>query len=544
MHRQLIWSPIFPIIIALLIGVGTATMAEELGQVPGKQPLLPSSDRRALERIDTKGAGYCLSGGNISPTNLPAYNWQDNFIALTRLGNHWMPSFGDGDSMTSPFWHDKGASPPFGSDGLRETWYISRDNLAGTAPMNRLFGAGNHVDSPLTSEGPYIPDLGLPHGYPWTAAGAGLLPMRRYYNSSITDHRTWLFDQAPAGYTPGATYWANSAHPSFGYQRFGNKIDRCGVLADAYGTWELSNSTFKIDFNKIWGGAIGRILYEPLNKQLVSESIGDMVQSTLFRPTAADPPGFCCVYNPTESGGADVTNFGNTPRWTGSPMLSAIYSRTTPRSFIRLLRPLNFDTNAFQGTDPWSPLLWRGEFRKTTTLGQVLGGTLYDDVIRIHFETKLDSDAPVAMDGVYHMNNTFWLRMNQFGDGEVNDFDLELFDITLNTSSAISYPADWRQDVVLTNQNDKAILIIDAPGTFAVGMFRPGLNWVHKILYWCSSTAPDQGLPCPSVHQLFVIDFFNLHTLSRTVWESEPVYFVAGTPETVRQRMRQIAKEL
>jgi hypothetical protein len=35
-----------------------------------------------------------------------------------------MPSFGDGDSMTDPWWLFDGTAPPFGADGFHETWYI------------------------------------------------------------------------------------------------------------------------------------------------------------------------------------------------------------------------------------------------------------------------------------------------------------------------------------------------------------------------------------------------------------------------------------
>lgn len=523
-----------PLFLAVLLALPLAAPAS------ADEPLLPEVSGRVLEAPLTK-APFCGGDANTAAGTLPVYNWQDNFIALTRLGNHWMPTFGDGDSMTSPFWLDQGTALPFGSDGLRETWYISRDNLANTAPLYRLLGNSNHMDSPATSEGVHTLNMGVPHGYPWTVDAPGLQPIRRYLNSSLSDHRTWLFNQTPAGYVTNATWWTSGATPRLGYQRFGNPLDMCGVFADAYGLYQLDNPTFTIDFNKIWGGAIGKILYKPLGKQLVSESIGDMAQSTLFRGTSADPPNSCCVYNPTESGGADVLNYGNTKRWTGSPILSASFSGTNPKTFTRTVKPLNFTTNAFQGNDPWSPLLWRGEFRKTTTLGHQIGATIHNDVIRILFEAKLDADAPAAMDGMYNMNNTFWLNMNQFGNGELNDFDLELFDVATNTTSPIAYPPDWRQDTLLSSQNNKAVVIVDATGTFAAGMFRPGVNEFWKILYWCSSGAPEQGLPCPTANQLFVIDSFNNHILSRTAWESEQVYFVAGTPATVRQRLRQIA---
>ena len=493
-----------------------------------------------LENLAPKSQ-FCGAFTDDPPGTRPSFAWQDYFVALTRLGNHFMPGFGDGDSMTSPFWHDQGTATPFGSPGLSETWYISRDQLSGTAPFYRLLAYSNHMDSPHTSEGAYVLDLGLPHGYPWTTQKPGTNPLRRYYNSSISDHRTWLYSQTPSGYTTGATWTTATPTPRYGYERFGNQLDMCSVYAASYGTYQLQNSTFKIEFNKIWGGAIGRITHLPTGKQLASEAIGDMVQSTLFRGTSADPPGSCCLVNPTESGGTDTWNYSNTKRWTGSPILTTSFSGSNPRSFIRELRPLNFTTNGFQGNDAWSPLLWRGTFRKTTTLGATVGATTYGDVIRILFEAKLDGDVPTAAQGVYNMNNVFWLRMNQFGDGETNDFDLELFDVVTNSSTTISYPAGWRQDVLLTGPTNKAMVITDSTGTFAVGMMRQGQADYYKILYWCSSNAPENGQPCPLNNQLFVIDIFKNRTLSTTAYTAEEALMVAGSPTSVKQRLRQLA---
>src|SRR6185436_6448977 len=196
---------------AATLFVAAGATAGEVRELVGSRQMVPGVTGRILDLHETAAAGYCPGSGNASPGTLPSYNWQDNFIALTRLGNHWMPTFGDGDSMTSPFWLDQGTAPPFGSDGLHETWYISRDNLANTAPFYRLLGNNNHVDSPATSEGPHTLDLDLPHGYPWTAAGTGLTPIRRYRNATINDTRTWLFSQTPAGYTLNATYWPTGA---------------------------------------------------------------------------------------------------------------------------------------------------------------------------------------------------------------------------------------------------------------------------------------------------------------------------------------------
>src|SRR5262245_44088509 len=114
----------------------------------------------------------CGNDGDL-PGTQKSYGWQTHFTAVTRLGNHFMPGFGDGDSMTEPLWLTGGANPGFGSTGLRETWYVPRDNLPNTAAIHRLFnpGAANHLDSWITGGSGY--NWELTHGYPWTYQRAG-----------------------------------------------------------------------------------------------------------------------------------------------------------------------------------------------------------------------------------------------------------------------------------------------------------------------------------------------------------------------------------
>jgi hypothetical protein len=266
--RKQRWLPLLTLTLCCL-GLAGALTARG-GDTPSAKPGIDSglllaerTDFTPEGRVFDASRASCGSQDDNPPGVRPTYAWEDNFTALTRLGNHWMPNFGDGDSMTSPLWLDHGTAAPFGSEGLRETWYIARDHIANTAPLYRLLGNGNHVDSPYTSEGVHSLDLGIPHGYAWTTAEAGRLPIRRYLKTSISDHRTWLFDQTPSGYAGNATYWATGATPRLGYQRFGNKLDLCDVLAKGYGTYLLENTKLEIDFNKIWGGAIGRITYKP-----------------------------------------------------------------------------------------------------------------------------------------------------------------------------------------------------------------------------------------------------------------------------------------
>ena len=129
----------------------------------------------------------------------PTFDINDHFITLTRLGTHLMPNLGDGDSMSRPFWLDMGTQTPYGSQGLMETWYIARDPVAGTAPFYSLNNPSiaDHMDSAVSSEGSYSPDLGQPHGYAWLTDQGGMKPLSRSYNAAINDHRTWLFSETP-----------------------------------------------------------------------------------------------------------------------------------------------------------------------------------------------------------------------------------------------------------------------------------------------------------------------------------------------------------
>jgi hypothetical protein len=485
-------------------------------------------------------AQFCGTNENNPAPMLPAFDWQSNFVALTRLGNHYMPTFGDGDSMTEPFWLQGGQGTPFGSDGLHETWYISRDQLSGTAPFYRLIGGTDHMDSHDPNE---ASGLGYHqeflHGYPWTTQKAGTSPLTRYIKGSIFDHRTWLADQIPAGYNTDLVWNAASGIPRFGYQRFGNLLDYCYVYPIAY-VDNLSNAKLRIDFNKVWGNAIGKITWLPTNQQLVREQIGAMVQSTLFTATGTDAPGTCCIYNPTQSGGADIYNFGNTKRWAGSPILSSSYSGTNPRSQITELKPFNFTFNAWQGNDPWSPLMWRGTFLKTTTLGYNLDGTVYDDVIKIRFQAKEDADAPAAMLDLHNMNNTFWLSLNPFGDGNTNSLTIELLTAQTGAVSNLGYPpGGFNTDILVSNPVGKAVVVSNLAATFSVGIYSPTDVDFYKILYFCDGAAPSGGT-CPSAFQTIVLDTFNDKTLTTTYVHNEDVYMVVGTRAAVIQRIRRV----
>lgn len=487
----------------------------------------------------------CISPGN-PPGCRPVFDWQSNFIALTRLGNHFMPTFGDGDSMTEPFWLQGGEVNPFGSEGLRETWYIARDQITGTAPLHRLFSTqtGDHMDSPSEkgSEFGYVREF--THGFGFTAPQAGMSLLTRYLRSDIFDHRTWLFTEPPSGYA------FDLGLGQYGYQRYGNRLNMCEVFSTAYAN-PLTNSVFRIDFNRVWGNAIGRITYLPTGLQLVSEQIGAMVQSTLY----ATDDGRCCSYNPTQSGGIDHNNGANTKRWAGSPILSSQRFLATPPYQIDELKPLNFSHVPWAGTDGYSPLLWRGTFRKTTTLGTLIEGRLFEDVIHIGLEAKKDADAPPTMfNGLYNMNNVYFVTLAPLGDAnpQLPDQDrpqLELIDLPTGTTVQQIQPDGFNCELYSNRPSpiDRAVVASNPTGTFAYGFYAPTNPDAYKVLFYCDGAFPTGGNDChptpgtcPTYFQMLVFDVFNNRILGSTYAHNENLYFVAGPKAKVIQRLRQI----
>lgn len=224
--------------------------------------------------------------------------WSKYFTALTRLGNQFISLY-DGDSLTEPLWLTGGAVSALNGTGFRETWYIPRDPVADTSSLFRVYsgppansGQGgityyDHMDSPNTSEGypDYGLDLGIPHGYPWTAPPPGTLPLTRWYSASIHNHVTYLSDlsrphvgavDGGGPYTLDATYSTATPTPRYGFQRFNTCL---GDAPSSLGT-TLANGTLSVHFNPVWGNAIDSIT--PSGRpQLVDPAIGAMVQTVV-----------------------------------------------------------------------------------------------------------------------------------------------------------------------------------------------------------------------------------------------------------------------
>jgi hypothetical protein len=474
----------------------------------------------------------CDAQAGTQPGNRPSFPWQNHFIDLTRLGNHWMPNFGDGDSMTNPFWLDQGTSFPYGSAGFQETWYIPRSNLVNTAPLYRLYSPGNvdHMDWTAGVSG-YTTEF--THGYPWTYQAPGTLPISRYLKSSIFDHRTWLNSQIPSRYAVDAIMSTANGLPRYGFERFGNLLDQCSVInmGNAIGT-KLQNSKLRVGFDPLWGNAISEMTQLATTKQVVSHSIGEMVQSVLWYAGPAGGP----LLNPTQSGGADCWDYGATRRWAGSPVISSSVSGIDPTTLTTTVRPLNFCHDDFQGNDVWTPLAWQGLFRLTTTLGCRLQGTLYDDVIQIQHEVEKDATAPFT-DNPINMNNTGWLLASTFGDCRSDNIGararIDVIDLPTGGILSTYYPRCNDPTTVLSSPTNKGLRISSADGTFALGFARVGTATQLDFVVGCS-------FDCRPATQRIVVDYHQFHNITSTTWEKEQIYYVLASPAEVLSRLPQI----
>jgi hypothetical protein len=452
-----------------------------------------------------------------------SFNWQPHYEQLTRLTDEFIASAGDGDSKTVPVWESTSGA----TNQLREIWYVPRTVgatcPAGTGTFHRTFNAGvnDFRDDPVPDGAAgYVSDALL--GCPWTAPSrSGLKPLRRYLNSSISDHKTWLLDQTPSGYATSATWWTTGATPRLGYQRFGNLLSKASTLAAAYGINFLDNTILRVDYNHIWGNAVGKITHLATGKQIVLEPIGDMVQ-TVMRFSANDPD--CRIPNPTQSGGAHCTirlpgggtqaNLQYTERWAGSPVISTTKTVGDPQTLTAVVRPLDFCHNgqdqrtvvAWPGADSRSPLAWRGFFERSDTLSCKLGATTRRDVIKT---TSRLMQAEGSTAGTQNGNflNTHWLRADVLGDARIGQVTIEEVDLTTGQVMPISinYVANDSAGIFFYLNNgpgngyvrtgdstahDYAIVVSKSDGSFGYAVARRALNAGQQLAVTlrCGST--------------------------------------------------------
>lgn len=531
---------------------------------------------------DCPPAGQCTGYpgvyGACSPRGpVTSFQWQDHFLALTRLGTRWMPQFGDGDSMTQALAADgygehADCSPPpvTPSDPLRESWYVPRDNLSdpGTAALWRLYnpysGFIDHMDSNNASESSslgYYPEFVL--AYPFASQATGTKALQRYLKYSIFDHRTGPYD--PPGVYQGEPIPSDYGtdippFPLYGYQRFNTFLERDAVLNSSITYLHLgSGGPLSVDFNKIWGNALAKITYN--GTQLVShDDIGSLVQTDLLKDSAIDPPGTCCRINPTEAGGVDLGWSSNTHRWAGSPALSYTLTQGTTSTLVSEVKPLNFDHDlrtTYNGsqTDRLHPLAWRGTLRRTTTLGHAVYLVTYPDVIKLRSEPKLDQGTPAAMDGSYGVQEVFFLR-NPFVSGAnqcITQTILKTLSLASGGLTAVtgSIPGECRPDAeacgcVSPPGGDPGCPIHDVNtaviarenSSFSIGIMRLGSDQAGpplvKFTYSCAQNPFN-----PLKDLTFGVDSSN--TPQRTSYAAaKDLAMVVGPEDDVRRRLLQL----
>ena len=479
---------------------------------------------------------------------------------------------------------------------LRETWYVRREGLEGqSGPLYRCVNSLllDSRDSVSTSEGApayncFVGSSPNILANPWLAsaqsgrkptevASSGLLPLRRYRKTGGTDYRTWTAS-VPAGFTLDTLLGSPSA-TRYGYQRFGKLLKKDQVLgageSSGYGTYSLNNGTLWVDLNSTWGNAIGKIRHIPSGQQIVSEPIGDMVQSVI-RFDSGDPD--CWVPNPTQSGGAQCVSpdYSRTSRWAGSPMISVTRNGTSqnaPQTFISVIRPLDFCHNgrnrmssgegegepaADVGTPAWAgatetdPLLWNGFIERTETLACRLGSnaTLRKEVLRSTSRYQL-ADIHGGLVTKVSVLNTYWLKASALVSGTqpTMEWDLKIYckDLERNTVRQLLAtpsgktkvnpkseesdggtcgvaPGTPRQDIS-SQRARHAIIAARSDGSFVYAVARmnvpPGgyTNVTLRCAAGPGCTNPEKGTVIIQAHTLLV-------PLSKTAWSSPQESFL------------------
>jgi hypothetical protein len=505
------------------------------------------------------------------------FDWHPHYEQLTRYVSG--PGTSANDAKT---WllRSESATAPLSS--LKETWYVARSSQGTeTAAFNRLLGGTDNMDSPFSSEGSYSLQLAL--DFPWTSAAtsgrtpagmatSGLTPISRYLRASPFDHQTWLTSQTPAGYSLDATYNGVGGSPErLGYQRFGNLLTNTDVLGTngsgpAYGTNFLDNSVLRVDFNKIWGNAVGRISQTASGRQIVLEPIGDMVQTVVRFPDADPDDPDCFNPNPTQSGSVGILS--QTETWAGSPTLSSTkvtHDATTGlQSFTTVVRPFEFgNTRAgWSGVDTWSPLAWKGFIQRTDTLGCKFGSVTRKDVVKTTSQLILAPNNGLSSQNVLSLN-THWLRPADLANNTtpvVWNFVVECLNLhtggirqllagadlttcTSGTAGCSDITCGQEDGNPATPPDDHAIIVTRQDGTFgfAVARFNLVLGEDTNIALRCGAA------PCDTIDKGGIIiqanrsSFSSRSTINKTAW-STPLesFLIVNNRSSILTRLNEL----
>jgi hypothetical protein len=518
-----------------------------------------------------------LSPALLAQDGVCNFDWRPHYEQLTRYVSG--PGTSASDAKT---WllRTESATAPLAS--LRETWYVARSSQGSeTAPFNRLFSGADHMDSPFASEGSYSTQLAL--DFPWTSAAkagrtpagtmtSGLTPISRYLRASPFDHQTWLTSQAPAGYGLEATYnGADGVPERLGYERFGNLLSKADVLGTngsgpAYGTHFLDNAVLRVDFNKIWGNAVGRITQLGSGRQIVLEPIGDMVQTVVRFPDseAFDDPD-CFNPNPTQSGSIGVLS--NTHSWTGSPTLSStktVHDATTGlQSFTTVVRPLEFGNQreGWSGVEEYSPLAWKGFIERTDTLGCKVGALTRKDVVKTISRLILAPNNSLTSQNVFSLN-TYWLRPAGLTDPSTPqtwDFKIDCLNLRTGAIRQLLAGADLTtceggagcadltcgddDNNANTAPDDHAIIVSrnDETFGFAVVRFNLVVNEGTQVILRCGSPPCDHEDKGGIIIQAIRNRFSSRSALNKTTW-SVPLesFLVVNNRAAIMTRLNEL----
>jgi hypothetical protein len=171
------------------------------------------------------------------------------------------------------------------------------------------------------------------------------------------------------------------------------------------------------------------------------------------------------------------------------------------------------------------------------------------------FEPKLDTLSVLGNDG-FNLNNTFWLNLAPFGDGNTGTLALHLLDAATGTLQALPLPpgrfngetmvcagcTGAPAGSVAVNQSapGKGVIVSNPSGSFALGVFSPTQLYQYAAMYWCDGQNPTNGT-CPAQFQAIVLNTFNLFQVLGTDYQhNEDVFMVVGTRAVVAQRLHSI----